>query len=224
MENNRIKFIACATVLEEIQPFLTPNIEPVSIESGLHLRPEKLKEALQDVINEVTDKTETIILGFGLCSMAVVGLKAEKNLLIVPRVDDCIAMCLGSQEAYKAQLKKEAGTYFLSRGWIDAGISIMEEFKEMEEKYGKKRAETIKNAMLKNYSRLAFIDMGSPDRERYQKVCRHAAKELKLRYEGIKGTTKLLKQMLNGPWDDSFVVAPPGHTITLEDFRLFPST
>jgi hypothetical protein len=59
--------------------------------------------------------------------MAVVGLRAAMSTLIVPRTDDCIALLLGSQENYKKHLKQEPGTYFLSKGWIESGINIVEE-------------------------------------------------------------------------------------------------
>ena len=74
--------------------------------------------------------------------------------------------------------------------------------------------------MLKNYSRLAFINLGYRDGERYRKFSRRAADELGLGYEEIEGTTRLLKRMVHGPWRNEFVVKPPGQTIQLEDFRL----
>ncbi|MCJ7594596.1 MAG: DUF1638 domain-containing protein, partial [Desulfobacterales bacterium] len=160
MKPGPTRIIACAAVLEELRPLLPPAVECLTVESGLHLRPEKLKEELQKLINEVSGQAKHIIVGFGLCSMAVVGLKSEESFLVVPRVDDCIAMCLGSQEAYRNQLRKEPGTYFLSRGWIEAGISLVDEFEEMEKRYGKERTEKIKKAMLKHYTRLAFIHTG----------------------------------------------------------------
>ena len=46
------------------------------------------------MIDDITADTETIILGYGLCSMGVVGLKATHSMLIIPRQDDCIAIFL----------------------------------------------------------------------------------------------------------------------------------
>ncbi|MFH1487607.1 MAG: DUF1638 domain-containing protein [Pseudomonadota bacterium] len=224
MKNSPVKLIVCATVLEEVRPFLTPDIDILSIESGLHLRPEKLKKALQELIDGADATTEKIIIGFGLCSLAVIGLRAKHSTMIIPRVDDCIGMCLGSQEAYRQELKREPGTFFLSRGWIDAGISILDEFKALEKKYGKKRAEMVMGLMMKHYTRLAYIGMGHPDQKKYREFSRRAAKELHLKYEEIRGTTKLVMQMIHGPWDDAFIVAPPGHPVCLEDFGLIPES
>ena len=220
MEDNSIKIIVCDTIIKEMLALLPPDVEYQTVESGLHLRPEKLRAALQTFIDE--SDARTIILGYGLCSMAVVGLKSDHSTLVVPRLDDCIALFLGSQKRYREQLSKEPGTYYLSKGWIDAGVNLIEEFKVMEERYGKKRADMVKKRMLQHYTRLAFIDMGYQDQEYYREFSRRAADELELFYEEINGTERLLKKMIHGPWDDDFVVAPPGHTISLDDFGMTP--
>ena len=193
----------------------------MEMEPGLHLHADKLKVELQNIIDEITVDTATIILGYGLCSKAVIGLKAENSTLIIPRVDDCVSMFLGSQELYKDQLKKEPGTYFLSRGWIHAGITLIEELKRTESRLGKRAAEIVKKRMLREYKRLAYIDMGHDDQERYREFAQRAAEELGLYYEEINGTTELIKQMLKGPWDDKFIVAPPGHVISFNDFKMW---
>ena len=80
--------------------------------------------------------------------MGVIGLKATHSTLVIPRQDDCISIFLGSRKAYKRELDKEPGTYFLSKGRIDAGITLLDELKRMEERYGKKLAERVMKRML----------------------------------------------------------------------------
>ncbi len=210
-------------MLEEMKPLLPPDLESLTLESGLHLHPDKLRDALQALIDEITADTQTIILGYGLCSMGVIGLKAADSTLVVPKIDDCVAIFLGSRRAYKKELSQEPGTYFLSKGWIDAGITIIDELKRMEERYGKRQAERVIKRMLEHYTRLAIIDMGCDDQERYRRFAQGAAKALNLCYEEIQGTSGLLGKICNGPWDDEFVVVPPGHPIRLEDFGMVPA-
>jgi hypothetical protein len=93
----------------------------------------------------------------------------------------------------------------------------------MEERYGKRRAELVMRRMLQHYRRLAFIDMGYQDQERYRQFSQEAARRLNLSYQEIKGTPELLGKICNGPWNDEFVVAPPGHIIRLEDFGMVPA-
>jgi hypothetical protein len=218
MPKKNYQIIACETVIDEMRPFMPPDMCYQAIEPGLHLRPQKLKDALQEVIDRISADTDTIILGYGLCSMAVIGLQAAESTLVVPRMDDCIAMLLGSQTNYKKQLRQEPGTYFLSKGWIESGINIADEFRKTKERHGSKQAELIRQVMFKNYTRLVFINLGYRDSERYRQFSHRAAAELNLRFEEIEGTPRLLSKIANGPWDDEFVVAPPGHAIRLEDF------
>ena len=223
MSHVRTRIIACRTVIEEMQQVLPSDMEPLTLESGLHLHPDKLRGELQAMIDEITADTETIILGYGLCSMGVIGLKATDSTLVIPRQDDCIAIFLGSRRVYKRELEKEPGTYFLSKGWIDAGITLLDELKRMEERYGKTRAERVMKRMIQHYKRLAFIDMGYQDQEQYRQFSLRAADKLNLYYQEIKGAPELLGKICNGPWDDEFVVAPPGHTVLLEDFGMVPA-
>jgi len=202
---------------------LPSDMEALVLESGLHLHPDKLRGNLQAMIDSITDDTETIILGYGFCSMEVMGLKAAHSTLVIPRQDDCISIFLGSRGDYKKEMEQEPGTYFLSKGWIDAGITLLDELKRMEERYGKKRAERVMKRMLQHYRRLAFIDMGYQNQEKYRKFSKMAAKKLNLYYQEIKGTLELLRKIYNGPWDDDFVVAPSGHTICLEGFGMVPA-
>ncbi|MBW1998894.1 MAG: DUF1638 domain-containing protein [Deltaproteobacteria bacterium] len=220
MTSNRIKIIACDTVIKEMLPFMPPGISYEIVESGLHLRPERLKAELQRTIDETTDLSETIILGFGLCSMAVIGLSAAKSTLVIPRQDDCIGIFLGSRDRYKEELKREPGTYFLSRGWIDAKITLVDEFNEMVKRHNRDIAEKVMKQMLKHYTRLAFINTGHQDRNHYAGFCRRAAKKFKLRYDEIPGTTEILEKICRGPWDEEFLLIPPGKKVCLEDFDL----
>ena len=47
-----------------------------------------------------------------------------------------------------------------------------------------------------------------------------SAEDLELRFEEIRGTSKLLKKMATGPWDSDFVMASPGQKISMADFGL----
>lgn len=73
--------------------------------------------------------------------------------------------------------------------------------------------------MLKNYTRLALINTGQHEMERYRDYSRCTAERFGLRYEEIPGSQALVEKLLHGPWDEQFIVAPPGHTITYLDFR-----
>ena len=219
IQATRTKVIACATVIEEMLPLLPPDVDHRVLDFGLHVNPEALQRALQEAIDAWATLAETILLGYGLCSQAVVGLRANDCTLVVPKVDDCIAIFLGSEEAYKAQSRTEPGTYYLTKGWIEAGDSPFGEYDSLVKQYGEKKAQWLMGKMLKNYTRLALINTGQYELERYRDYSRHTAKRFELRYEEIPGSNALIKKMLYGPWDDEFVVARPGETISYLDFK-----
>jgi len=220
----RTKVVACATVIEEMLPLLPDGMSYEVLDFGLHLTPEKLRDKLQETINAAAAEADTVILGYGLCSMAVVGLKATNCTLIVPRVDDCIAIFLGSAAAYKAESSKEPGTYYLTKGWIEVSDTPFEEHKRLVKRYGLQRADRMIGLMLKHYTRLAYIDTGQHEQEEYREYTRRAAAQFNLRYEEIPGSTALVKKMLFGPWDDDFVITRPGQTITYADFKTTATT
>ena len=104
-----LKLIACPAVLGELADGATDGIDTHELEAQLHLSPERLKAALRVAVAEADKPGATIVLGYGLCSNSVLGLKTEHATLVVPRVDDCIAMLLGSNEAFAAENDKERG-------------------------------------------------------------------------------------------------------------------
>lgn len=212
------RVIACETVIEEMLPFLPSDVPHEVLDFGLHIHPEKLKMVLQEKIDEASPKADVLLLGYGLCSMAVVGLVARSATLVIPKTDDCIAIFLGSCNAYKEQSKKEPGTYYLTKGWIEVGDTPFEEHKLLVEKYGQEKAERMTRMMLKNYKRLAFIDTGVYEIERYREYARKTAEKFQLRFEEIEGSPDLVKKMVFGPWDGEFVVVPPGETVSYQDF------
>jgi len=219
MQAVRTKVIACATVIEEMLLHLPPGMDYQVLDFGLHVNPEALRRALQEAIDASTTSAETILLGYGLCSQAVVGLRANDCTLVVPRVDDCIAIFLGSGEVYKAQSRAEPGTYYLTKGWIEAGDSPFDEYDSLVEQYGEQKARWLMSRVLKNYTRLALINTGQYELEHYRNYSRRTAERFGLRYEEISGSSALIKKMLYGPWDDEFVVARPGQIISYLDFK-----
>lgn len=210
--------LACATVIEEMVPHLPPDISYQVLDFGLHVDPEALKRTLQETIDAVPPTIETVLLGYGLCSMAVVGLSSDRCRLVVPRVDDCIAIFLGSSEAYQAQRDAAPGTYYVTKGWIEAGDLPFAEYDRLVAAYGEEKAGWLMDQLLKNYTRLALINTGQYALDRYRDYCRRTAARFDLRFEEIPGADTLVRKMLHGPWDDAFVVAPPGHVITFLDF------
>ena len=214
--------IACATVIEEMLPLMPKGVSYQTFELGLHAYPDRLRVELQKAIDAAAaaadPDTETILLGYGLCSRAVAGLKSARHTLVVPRIDDCIGIFLGSAAEYDRQHRNEPGSLYLTKGWIEAGAPF-DGHDELIRRWGREKADMIQARMLKNYTRLVFIRTGDGDLEQYQKRSQTAAARLNLRFEEIQGSGELVRRMVFGPWDMDFVVTPPGREISFLDFR-----
>ena len=212
--------IACATVAEELGPLLPAHVVCKSLEFGLHLVPSRLRETLQAEVDAAT-YADTILLGYGLCANGVVGLRAAHARLVIPRIDDCVGIFLGSRQAYQQQVAREPGTFYLTKGWIECGDTPISEYERMAAKYGEERALWLSREALKHYSRVALIDTGQYHLSRYRAYARRMAEFYGWRFEEIAGCTSLLAKLTTGQWDDQFVVVEPGEAITADMFALW---
>ena len=222
--NGGVALIACPAVVRELADDRR-TARTIELDVGLHRTPARLTAALQQAVGEVeADPAVTaVVLGYGLCSNAVLGLRAGRCPLVMPRVDDCVALVLGSNEAFAEQARQVAGTYYLSRGWIESHATIFDEHEAMAERYGEEQATRLTGLLLAHYKRLALVDTGRYDLATYRAFGQERAARFGLAYEEIAGTTALVDALLAGPWDERFVVVPPGGEVTFEQFHRFPA-
>ena len=229
MIDRKTKILACAVVIEELRSKLPSEVVCEILDFGLHRTPNALKTALQEKIDQTTD-CETIVLAFGLCGQATLGLQSRSSTLVIPRADDCIAIFLGSRANYLREQKEFPGSLFLSKGWIEGRIDDsvapprMPHFDVMVERYGEERAMRMQSVYqekyrLRNYKRMAFITTtGESNLEDYKETARKRAARLSLQYQEIQGSTAFMEKIAGGDWDDEFIVVPPGRPISFYDF------
>jgi hypothetical protein len=214
-----VLLIACPAVLGELADGATDGVRTATLEAQLHINPERLKAAMRAAVADADKPGVTIVLGYGLCSNAVLGLKTEHATLVVPRVDDCIAMMLGSNEAFAAESAKARGSYYVAKAYLDECDTIMSEHEKLVEKRGVERAERMMRLLLEHYTRIVLINTGRYEVETSRARITPFAETFGLEIEEVAGTTRILDALVEGGWDDDFVVAPPGHELTLRDFR-----
>jgi len=211
---NPLYAIACATVCEEMQPHLPENSILIRLEFGLHHNPDKLRERLQSEIDAVP-AGHTILLGYGLCGSGLDGLRVGDHHVVVPRVHDCIAIFLGSREAQESQIAQEVGTYYVTKGWLEAtDHGPVSEYDRMVERYGPERGPEIARLAFANYTRLALVNTGNYDIEKYREMSRELAARYHLRFEELPGSDALVRALAGGEWDTRFLIFEPGDTIT----------
>jgi hypothetical protein len=215
--------ISCATVIEELAPFLETGIECHVLKFGLHADPARLRVTVQKEIDAISDgetgdalEPPTILLGYGSCGRGLVGVSGGRCRLVIPRVDDCIGLCLGSHDAHRTMLRDHPGTYWMTKGWVEA---TADEYNNAVAKYGYERADALYHVMFAAYKRLGVVDTGSYPLDDVRAYARQRAGQLGLEVEEFSGSTNLLLKLIRGPWSpEEFVICEPGHTTEFSDF------
>lgn len=122
--SKKIKIISCAVLSNDLDGWadkLGLAIEAEYLEAGLHEEPQKLKKELQKAVDRASREGDydRIVVGYGLCGLGTVGLRATSVPLVLPRVHDCIALFMGSAKRYREQFSRHPGTLYMSRGWYE---------------------------------------------------------------------------------------------------------
>jgi len=219
MKKQKSLVIACNITKEELLHVQSDGASIIFLEQSLHRTPQKMKGAIQEEIA----KTETwdgdqIVLAYGLCSNGILGVRANRHPLLIPKVHDCISLFLGSNARYMEEHQREPGTYYLTKGWIEEKKSPLGIFEEYCQRYGKETAEWAIREELKNYTRIALVESELGMEETHRQHARENARFLNLKYEEIKGSLDFFRKIIRGPWDKDFVVLKPGKEATQEMF------
>ena len=73
---------------DELTALDVPGVRFEFLETGLHRTPDKMPQAIQEKIFQVEELSSYVVLGYGLCGNGIVGIKAGKRPLIIPRTHD----------------------------------------------------------------------------------------------------------------------------------------
>ena len=233
----RFKLIGCKIVQRELASIIGRSnniIDFTLMRQDYHQTPEVLKGILQEEIDSIDNNTskytndlklndiDAILLGYGLCSNAVVGLKSRKYKLVIPRAHDCTTLIMGSKEKYKEYFEKSSGTYFYSRGWLELGINEEEQrIEKLRKEYMEKFDDedtveyliSMEEGMLKNYDCAAYVKWKDSPAQ-LEDVVKEIAQSKDWRYEDIEGNDSILADLINGNWDNErFLVVEPGYEV-----------
>lgn len=212
--------LACETLRDEYE-YVTGKLgvehETRWLESGLHNSPNKLRERLQEQLDSF-DGYDTVLMVFGSCGNSVIGLETGGYTLVVPRVDDCITMLIGSLKD-RVRINAEGGTYFMTPGWLRGERNLWVEYTHAVNKYGEETAEEIMGSLLAHYEYLGLLETECCNIDTVMPEIDSMAKDLKLKSRTIPATAGYLFELLTGPWPaERFAVFPPHSKIT--EFQL----
>ena len=208
--------MACETLKEDLLHVireLKSDIPAVFIESTHHNDPASLHRRLAGEIAKASD-VDTILLGYGFCGNAACGLGSADKTIVLPQVDDCITLLLGSLKK-----RKELNTlkpYFLTRGILNNRENIWVEYSRSIDKYGWEKGIQLMKGTLVHYKKIIVIETPSNKPGNWQAKVDELSENLSLEKMTIRGTYALIRQLLTGVWEDNFIVLPPGERIKME--------
>ena len=232
----RLKLIACEILYREFCAAVARSVNRVDIEflpKGLHdLGSPGMNERIAARLAEVDESAyDAVVLGYALCSNGMVGLAARSIPLVVPRAHDCITLFLGGKERYLDYFRGHPGAYFKTSGWIERGDDLeqlsgesiqrrsrmAQSYDELVERYGEDNARFLYEElqqMTRNYSRIAYVEMGIEPDDRFEREARDLAAARGWQFDKLAGDMRLIQELVDGPWNDGdFLTVPPGHRI-----------
>lgn len=116
--------------------------------SNLHLRPQGLKERLEEEIGYAREKGERVVVLYGECFPDMEEFCREEGVAKVPG-SYCYEMLLG-REQFKKLIEEIAGTYFAER-------DLVLNFQEYCVKPLELHDEDMRRYCFDNYTRLLFV-------------------------------------------------------------------
>lgn len=228
------RLIACNVFQREACACMahSPHVVDVDfMELGEHARPDNLRTLLQariDAAAEGARRYDAILLLFGLCGNAGVGLAARQTQLVLPRAHDCATILLGSRAAFKTHFGDNPSQGFSSNGYLDRGEYFLRKpdeggwlvagddaYAELVKQYGEENARYVWDAMHPAHpgdDRAVFIRVPGIDDEKHAMRFRVQAEAAGKRCDELAGNMRLISALLEGRWDpEEFLIVPPGH-------------
>jgi hypothetical protein len=223
----KVALLACSVFEQEIA-LLTRGAEHIVktrfFEMGLHDRPDHLRTTLQHQLEEVDARNdiEAIVLAYGLCGRGTAGLRPLRHKLVIPRAHDCIAVFMGSKEAYAEHQRRCPTCYYYTPGWNrNRRVPGPEKLAAMKTELAKKfdandvafLIETEREQWAQ-HNTATYLDLGTDNAESEADYARRCADWLGWKFEHIHGDAVLLRDSLWGNWDnDRFQIVQPGEQL-----------
>ncbi len=232
----RLKCVGCEVLARPLYlcAARSPHIVDVElVRHGLHDHPAELRTKLQERIAALAlEACDAVVLGYGLCGKAIAGLTAQGHPLVVPRAHDCITLFLASRARYQDEFDRHPGTYWYAPDYVErrnvsdpmlglgssSDAELAASYQQYVVKFGKDNADYLMQVMgawRKHYARAAFVDMGIGDSSAVEALARADAEQRGWVFERLAGDLALVAKLLDGDWDDDFLVVPPGQQVVM---------
>lgn len=228
------KLLACDVLTRELSYCIARcphTIRPAFTPKGEHTVPARLNALLQGQIDASESEGvayDAILLGYGLCGNAAVGLTARSFPLVVPRAHDCTTLFLGSKGAFEEHFGANPSQGWTSVGYSERGGGLISDgttrgepemdasYAQMVELYGEESAAYLWDTMHpeKHSPDVLFIDVPETREPHIIERIQAETAQLGKCLRQVPGSIRLMEALLAGDWSsDDFLVVPPGHSI-----------
>jgi hypothetical protein len=228
-----VAVLACDVFQDELSALGVDPARLIYLEMGLHDNPDTLREQVMAALArlESLPGVGRIALAYGLCGNGLLGVRAGRCPMALPRSHDCIGVLLGGADRHAKLLAEEPGTYFYSAGWI-RGRRVPGPDREahLREMYAGKYADDpemidelveVDAETYAHHRRACHIETTcNPEAEAYTRRC---AAALGWEFHRVNGDDSVLRDLIDGRWDaERFLVVPPGAQVAVRtDGTLF---
>jgi hypothetical protein len=227
LNHQRVVLIACKIIQEPLLSSLPEGFvaEKHFMEFGLHRHPDRLRQGIQEIIDNLIQPC-LVVLGYGLCGNGLHGIKARQHTLLIPRVDDCIPILLGSYDIYLRQMQAEPATFYLSPGWLESGSHPLNEYQEYLQQFGRADSDMLIDMQYRNCKRLAFVSHNQSNLDAYREQAQEVARFCQrwgTRYQEILGSDSYIRRLVEvlqepSKAGDDFLIISPGCMLHSQQF------
>lgn len=220
----RLALLACSVFEQEIALYTrgAGHIAEVRfLEMGLHDRPGQLRATLQENLDalDARDDIAAVVLAFGLCGRGTAGLHSARHPFVLPRAHDCIAIFMGSKEAYAEHQRRCPTCYYYTPGWnrgrrVPGPERLAALKQELAARFESDDVEFLLAAEREQWAAhdtVTYLELGTADAPAEAEYARKCAAGLGWKFEHLPGDPALLKDLLWGRWDAKrFQIVEPG--------------
>ncbi len=234
----RIKLLACEVFTREVCYCIANSphvVDPEFTKIASHNNSDELRRILQKKIDKagsMQGKYDALLLLYGLCGNATVGLFSHNLKLVIPRVHDCGSLLLGSGQRFKECFGDNLSQPFCSVGYWERSegreleklfVSLYNKtFEEYKKLYGEDNARYLRKRLESTNlnGKVVYIEIPETKIPGWAEKVRLKAKKEKREYSKITGDIRLIRDLIHGVWDENqfLIMKPNQKTVGIYDW------